>query len=1417
MVSRKHCIQQWVFLACAATVCLAQQVYYVTPNNATACPSDASHCKTLGEYVQAKEFQSNRKFFFLSGTHTLDMDVNIRGGFIFRITNLSLIGDDKKIHSSFASNTPASNIQCTGKVGFIFFSVQAVLIANLSFTECGTEVSQLSELLPQTLTNYGNVSVALGFALAIDVNLSGVLVQNSTGFGIGGVDVLGSTYITNSVFVYNKGDENSPGGNAIFLFALGQQLCPFIGTFYPHVDFTISSSHFLYGSSNSLPGGLQIILQQECSQVKIRITNTSISHNINLGKASGANLAISVIQQDDSSGGHHITVENCHIEGGKGYGSAGISLAVVSRQQTMSPLGNCIINTTNKPSVFEISNTWLIGNNATHTIGGGLGIILDLCHRYSVSITNVTLTANVVRTQVSLDDINYSDYVSTGGNAFIGIAPALPVHSVIIKDSTFNSGVAIMGGGLALAVRPPPCTEGLASNSSTAFFHELVSISNTSFTNNTAASGGAVGILTVSEKFPLAANGCSVANALTIQISECNFTENYAIVGSALAAQEQDTYNTFALLASGYYSVVLSNCSLLKNRNLRDNDQFFQHLYFQIGNATQATIFLQYVQNFSLANCEFINNNNTALKAEKSNILLEGNVTFMNNTANRGGGISLLYSYLFPKRYTQIYFTDNHANEVGGGIYIQEQTLPFSIHPCFLRSPQEVAQNETGILLHFDNNSAETAGSAIYGGYIDMCSTQSYNALGFWVFPTRSQSLKNLNFTNQPGSSVVSSDPLGICFCHVNNEKNCSLKQMIMNTYPGANFSISLVTVGQRNGTVPGVVRAEFSNVTRLHSLGHSQDSQSVYHGCTNATYTIFSGSKAEHLKLTVENPAAYYAYLFEPPTILVELMDCPFGFTLENSSLPGCDCVPVLKTSGVTCDITTLMLHRPPGVWLGYTSKSNSNLSQSRNASTNEEVVVHKHCPFHYCKPGYIDLKVTGNIIEDQCAFNRSGILCGKCRPGFSIVLGSSRCKECENWSIVLLLVFTVAGLVLVAFLAICNLTIVEGTLSGLIFYTNIIQAGQSTFIGFPCQLTVMNTAYSKVLCALSVLIAWLNLDLGIETCFYNSMDMYYKVWLQFAFPVYVWILAAIMIISSHYSIRASKIFGRNSPKVLATLFLLSYAKILDAVLTVFSFTFLDYPDGRRVVWLYDANIEYMRGKHIALFIAAFIFTVVFLFPYTFTVLLIPCLQKRSGYRLLCWVRKLKPILDAYTGPYKDKYRFWTGLMLLARLTLLLAYAVNSLGDAYFNVFLTGIVVLFLIAFECIFLGIYKRWSSNILETTFLLNLALLCIATLYVYGNDGDQTLVALISTGVASFTCTGIITYHAYARMKQLIMRCFRKLPAYHQMIPVDAENGDALNEEEAPSQIIRGADHNQRVRRQRLTFDESRDEVILVTDN
>ena len=48
-----------------------------------------------------------------------------------------------------------------------------------------------------------------------------------------------------------------------------------------------------------------------------------------------------------------------------------------------------------------------------------------------------------------------------------------------------------------------------------------------------------------------------------------------------------------------------------------------------------------------------------------------------------------------------------------------------------------------------------------------------------------------------------------------------------------------------------------------------------------------------------------------------------------------------------------------------------------------------------------------------------------------------------------------------------------------------------------------------------LTVFTAWINLDLGLETCFYNGMDAFAQTCLQFAFPVYVWVLIGIVIVS--------------------------------------------------------------------------------------------------------------------------------------------------------------------------------------------------------------------------------------------------------------------------------------------------------------
>ena len=143
----------------------------------------------------------------------------------------------------------------------------------------------------------------------------------------------------------------------------------------------------------------------------------------------------------------------------------------------------------------------------------------------------------------------------------------------------------------------------------------------------------------------------------------------------------------------------------------------------------------------------------------------------------------------------------------------------------------------------------------------------------------------------------------------------------------------------------------------------------------------------------------------------------------------------------------------------------------------------------------------------------------------------------------------------------------------------------------------------------------------MGIETCFYNGLDAYAKTWFQFLFPLYIWLIVITIIVSSHHSTRVSRLSGKNAVQVLATLFLLSYAKLLRIIITTFSATQLVYPNGHhKLVWLYDGNVDYFRGKHIPLFIASLILLIFVSVPYTVGLLCVQVLQKYSNLKVLFW-----------------------------------------------------------------------------------------------------------------------------------------------------------------------------------------------------
>ena len=231
---------------------------------------------------------------------------------------------------------------------------------------------------------------------------------------------------------------------------------------------------------------------------------------------------------------------------------------------------------------------------------------------------------------------------------------------------------------------------------------------------------------------------------------------------------------------------------------------------------------------------------------------------------------------------------------------------------------------------------------------------------------------------------------------------------------------------------------------------------------------------------------------------------------------------------------------------------------------------LVYPNCPFDYCLPTSppIYLNKPGGA-DAQCVYNRSSLLCGSCQAGLSLSLGSSRCLPCPSYWPALLIAITIAairaGIALVVILLILNMTVAVGTLNGVIFYANVVYANKSILISFE------ETNY------VTVLISWLNLELGIDTCYFPGMDTYIKAWLQLAFPVYVILLVVLVIIVSSYSTKFSNLIGKKNPvATLATLILLSYAKLLEVCFNSLSVGTLEYPDSsREMLWLPDATVK--------------------------------------------------------------------------------------------------------------------------------------------------------------------------------------------------------------------------------------------------
>ena len=258
--------------------------------------------------------------------------------------------------------------------------------------------------------------------------------------------------------------------------------------------------------------------------------------------------------------------------------------------------------------------------------------------------------------------------------------------------------------------------------------------------------------------------------------------------------------------------------------------------------------------------------------------------------------------------------------------------------------------------------------------------------------------------------------------------------------------------------------------------------------------------------------------------------------------------------------------------------------------------------------------------------------------------MFGSDTCYSyCTDLYLLTLPVYAVAGLLLVTVLFALRLTVATDTVNGIIFYANTLSLVLDK---------LMEGSHGNLQTPQVVII---NLNLGFPLCLYNGMTTAAKVRFQFVFPIYLWSIVIGMVVISRYSIKLSNFISNSSVQVLATMLYLSFAKLLCTVIDIaslskiLSVTLTHHASSKiyyygsndeAAVWYYNGE-AYGQGIHGLLLAVAVTFTALYLLPYAILTTFSHCLMR---FRLF---NRLRPFIDAYSGPFKDKWRFWFGLRL--------------------------------------------------------------------------------------------------------------------------------------------------------------------------
>ena len=1285
---------------------LGDNTYYVSSPTANDCPQP---CHPLSYYIAntATYFTSNATFIFMEGEHLLDSKGSVQV-VINDVENLTLRGE--RGYSNIDNIVRCGN----NTHGLVFNNGNIINIYDITITGCGPQPSlqltNIASLYIYHIVLYNNYYIYKNTS-----NYRGILYINS------GIDARNNITIANSEIITNEvcGD-----------------------------------------------GGVLIIVTDTGTHNNITITNTTLADNI-VGGIGGGLFIYTGTNTHNS-----ITITNSTFINNTVYGESGVLMYVVNTENITHNNSAITDMGANRGGLFIRTGTDTHNNIAIidstftdNAIGGnGSGLLIgtsNVTHN-NISITNSAFTNNKV------SDWGSGLYIDTYDNT---------LNNITVTNSAFtNNTVGGDGGGLYIN-----------TNFTT---YNNITIANSAFTYNKVAGHNGGGLVTVSNLYTL--NNITITNSVfnnnifyNHDGSGLNIYSNFYSQNNVVIINTAVINNTAFNKGGGlfidfidtridaYNNVTIINSTIANNTVGDSGGGLFIGI---IGSRTHNNIIItnitvtnntihnggglyvtsgtymhnnSHVYNVTITNSTFTSNIGPGIIALShiTVVFTEGHSIVANNSSpTDGGGIFLGKDcYLTTSNGGHVSFINNTAQRYGGAIYSLDDEYTSLRHMGNVIDQFYLYQCTVYNLLGtFVNNSATMAGDQLYGGVLTLCN----NYLWHWD-QSKNSFLQDLiqcakvpynmtkNSTSLHPLSPVSSDPLVVCPC-VNGTVDCNGTSLDREVYPGRILNVSLVTVGLCGGVSPGTVIVKHDKHINLLS---SDTTDYTSTSCTTLNYTIQLITDIVSSTMVTLNTADGDIYNIRPISVNLTILPCPIGLVV--SFILG-DCVcnnDITRVPGVLCNTSWMPrpIQRSGSNWLHQHDEYNC-------------TVAHTGCPFDYCNTSSVKLAL--NDSDLQCNYNRSGILCGQCQTGLSLMIGSNRCANCTDTTLVSVSIFiiaAVAGVVLVIILMTLNLTVSVGSINGLLFYVNLVKLNESVFFS------------RENIPVISQFISLCNLDIGFEYCFVDGLDGYVKTWLQFVFPLYVWFLIVVIIVGCRYSGRLSRLCGRNAVPVLATLILMSYTKLSRTVTNALMMNALQCGEHKWNVWNVDGNIDYFSGKHTVLFTVSMLFLIAGL-VYTGLVFSSQWLQRYSGKCCRSTrdpVVKLKPLIDAYTGPFKDKYRFWTGLCLIVRLMLTVVFSFTTTLQSKLNNYIILLIVNAMIIFIAVSGKVYKDKRLSVLEMFSYVNMICLCVMTVLFtddsYSRVMSVDVIVSVSVSIEILLFVIIVTVHCYLAIKMVFPNC------------------------------------------------------------